>query len=174
MKDYIQIGKKISYLLRHNPEDLVMDKHGYVSTLSLLTKVAITQQELDHIVDTNDKKRLAYNEDKTKIRASQGHSIQVDVQLKATRPPEILYHGTTKQNYEKIKKSGLDKMRRLHVHMTDNIKVAHSVGKRYSKYEQPVVLTIDSNAMYANGFKFYLSENGVWLTDNVPAKYISL
>jgi putative RNA 2'-phosphotransferase len=174
MKDYIQIGKKITYLLRHNPEDLVMDKHGYVDTLLLLKKVGINQQELDHIVDTNNKKRLSYNEDKTKIRASQGHSIKVDVGLKAKRPPEKLYHGTTSENYEKIKKSGgISKMKRLHVHLTDSIDVAYEVGKRYSKYQKPLILTIDANAMNADGFKFYLSENEVWLTDNVPLKYIS-
>ena len=172
MKDYIQIGKKITYLLRHNPEDLVMDKNGYVSVSLLLKKVNITQSELDHIVDTNDKKRLAYNEDKTLIRASQGHSIKVDVELKSVRPPKVLYHGTSSDSYEKIKKTGLSKMRRLHVHMTDDKNTAYKVGKRYSKYKEPIILEIDSAEMYTDGYKFYLSENNVWLTDNVPAKYI--
>ena len=173
MKDLIQIGKKISYLLRHNREDLVMDKHGYVNVPALLNKVNITQEELNYIVDTNDKKRFAYNENKTLIRASQGHSIKVDVELKAVRPPKTLYHGTSPDNYGKIKMSGgLNKMRRLHVHLTDNKDVALTVGKRYSKYQKPVILEIDSAAMNTDGFKFYLSENGVWLTDNVPLKYI--
>ena len=172
MKDYIQIGKKITYLLRHNPEDLVMDKNGYVSVSLLLKKVNITQSELDHIVDTNDKKRLAYNEDKTLIRASQGHSIKVDVELKSVRPPKVLYHGTSSDSYEKIKKTGLSKMRRLHVHMTDDKNTAYKVGKRYSKYKEPIILEIDSAEMYTDGYKFYLSENNVWLTDNVPVKYI--
>lgn len=173
MKDYIKIGKKITYLLRHNPEDLVMDKNGYVSVSSLLEKVDITQEELDHIVDTNDKKRLAYNSDKSMIRASQGHSIKVDVQLKIDRPPRVLYHGTSSENYEKILNgNGLNKMKRLHVHLTDDKKIAYTVGRRYSKYNVPVILEIDSAAMYADGFKFYKSENGVWLTDNVPLKYI--
>jgi putative RNA 2'-phosphotransferase len=173
MKNYIQIGKKITYLLRHNPEDLVMDKNGYVDVISLLSKVNITQQELDYIVDTNDKKRLAYNEDKTKIRASQGHSIKVDVELKATRPPKILYHGTSSESWNKIEKSGgLDKMNRLHVHLTDNKETAYNVGKRYSKYKNPIILEIDSAAMNTDGFTFYKSENNVWLTDNVPLKYI--
>lgn len=174
MKNYIQIGKKITYLLRHNPEDLVIDKNGYVSVSSLLNKVGITQEELDHIVDTNDKKRLAYNADKTMIRASQGHSIKVDVELKVSRPPRILYHGTSEESYNKIIKSGgLSKMNRLHVHLTDNEKIAHSVGKRYSKYKEPIILEIDSAAMYTDGFIFYKSENDVWLTDNVPLKYIN-
>jgi putative RNA 2'-phosphotransferase len=175
MKDYIQIGKKITYLLRHNSEDLVMDKNGYVDVSQLLIKVGITQQELDHIVDTNDKKRLMYDTSKKKIRASQGHSIKIDVELKKVRPPRILYHGTSPDSYEKIiKGKGLDKMRRLHVHMSDNIKTAYSVGKRYSKRENPIILEIDSAAMYTDGYTFYLSENGVWLTDNVPLKYLKI
>jgi putative RNA 2'-phosphotransferase len=174
MKDYINIGKQISYLLRHNPEDLVMDKHGYVNVESLLKKVGISQQDLDYIVDTNDKKRLAYDESHKKIRASQGHSIKVDVELKSERPPRILYHGTTEENYESIKKTGLTKMKRLYVHLADDKKVAYSVGKRYSKRKEPIILNIDAAAMYADGIKFYLSENNVWLTDNVPTKYISI
>jgi len=173
MKDYIRVGKKITYLLRHNPEDLVMDKNGYVDVLSLLNKVDITQQELDYIVDTNDKKRLSYNEDKTKIRATQGHSIKVDVELKKTRPPRVLYQGTSPENYKKILKGGgLKKMNRLHVHLSHEKDTATSVGKRHSKREKPIILEINSAAMYADGFDFYLSENGVWLTDNVPLKYI--
>lgn len=175
MKDYTKIGKKICYLLRHNPEDLKMNKQGYVDTDALLNKLKISQQELDYIVDTNDKKRLAYNEDKTKIRASQGHSIKVDVGLKTIRPPRVLYHGTSPKNYEKIiHSSGLDKMKRLHVHLTDDLSVAYSVGKRYSRYDKPVIFEIDSAAMYADGYKFYLSDNEVWLTDNVPLKYLKL
>ena len=173
MKDYIKIGKKITYLLRHNPEDLIMDTKGYVSVQSLLNKVGITQEELDHIVDTNDKKRLSYNSDKSKIRATQGHSLKVDTELKLTRPPRVLYHGTSSESWEKIKKSGgLDKMNRLHVHLSSDKTVAYSVGKRYSKYKEPIILEIDSASMYTDGYKFYLSENGVWLTDNVPLKYI--
>lgn len=172
MNNYIKIGKKITYLLRHNPEGLTMDKHGYVDVVPLLDKVDITQVELDHIVDTNNKKRLAYNSDKTKIRATQGHSVKVDVQLKEARPPRTLYHGTTPDNVSKIMKSGLDKMRRLHVHLSEDKNVAYDVGKRYSKYKDPIILEIDSAAMYADGHKFFLSENGVWLIDNVPSKYI--
>lgn len=167
------ISKKISYLLRHNPEDLVMNKSGYVDTMSLLDKLGITQDELDYVVDTNNKKRFAYNKDKSKIRASQGHSIKVDVELKVVRPPKELYHGTSPDSFEKITKSdGLNKMRRLHVHMSSDVDMAYEVGKRYSKFYRPIILIIDSAAMYADGYKFYLSDNGVWLTDNVPLKYI--
>jgi putative RNA 2'-phosphotransferase len=175
VKNLIQIGKKISYLLRHKREDLVMDKHGYVNVLALLNKINITQEELDYIVDTNDKKRFAYSENKNLIRASQGHTIKVDIKLKAIRPPRTLYHGTSTESYEKIVNSGvLSKMRRLHVHLTDDKDVAYTVGKRYSKYKKPIILEIDSAAMNTDGFKFYLSENGVWLTDNVPLKYIKI
>ena len=175
MKDYIKIGKKVTYLLRHKPQDLVMNKHGYVETLSLLKKIGITQEELDFIVENNDKKRLAYNEDKSMVRASQGHSIKVDLELKMTRPPRVLYHGTSPDSYEKIiKGKGLDKMRRLHVHLTDSMEVAKSVGKRYSKHNKPIILEIDSAAMNTDGYKFYLSANDVWLTDNVPLKYIKI
>ena len=171
--NYIKIGKKITYLLRHNPEDLKIDKNGFVNVDDLLRKVNITIDDLDYIVETNDKKRLAYNEDKSKIRANQGHSIKVDVGLKEIRPPRILYQGTSPENYEKIVKSGgLEKMSRLHVHLSDEKETAYNVGKRHSKREAPVILEINSAAMYADGFKFYLSENGVWLTDNVPIKYI--
>ena len=109
---------------------------------------------------------------KKKVRATQGHSIKVDVQLKETRPPRILYHGTTQENYHKIIKSSLSKMRRLHVHLSDEIDVAYDVGKRYSKYKEPIILEIDSAKMYADGYKFFLSDNGVWLIDEVPSKYI--
>jgi len=173
MNEFVKIRKKISYLLRHNPEDLLMDKNGYVDVQSLLNKLNITIDDLDYIVETNDKKRLAYNEDKSKIRALQGHSIKVDVGLKEVRPPRVLYQGTSPENYQKILKStGLEKMNRLHVHLSDETETAYNVGKRHSKREKPVILEIDSAAMYADGFKFYLSENGVWLTDSVPLKYI--
>ena len=175
MKDYIKIGKTITYILRHNPQDLAMDKNGYVSVTSLLDKVGITQAELDHIVDTNDKKRLAYKDsNKTMIRASQGHSVKIDLQLKAERPPRSLYHGTTDENYPKIMKTGLDKVKRLQVHLSDDYNTAYSVGKRYSKNKEPLILEIDSAKMNTDGFKFFKSANGVWMTDYVPAKYINI
>ena len=175
MKDILQKkSRKLSYLLRHDPEDLKIDKNGYVLVTDLLKKLNISLQDLEEIVSDNDKKRFAFNKLKNMLRASQGHSIKVDVELKTERPPRFLYHGTTYESYEKIMKSGLDKMRRLHVHLTDKKDVAYTVGKRYSKYKEPVILEIDSAAMYTDGYKFYKSENGVWLTDNVPSKYIEI
>lgn len=173
MKDYIKIGRKIAKLLRHDPEDLKIDKNGYVIVEELLKKININQYDLDYIVKNNDKKRFVYNQDRNKIRAAQGHSIKVDVELKTTRPPNILYQGTTNENFEKIKKSGeINKMKRLHVHLTEDKNTAYSVGKRHSKRDEPALLKINSAAMYADGFKFYLSENDVWLTNNVPIKYV--
>ena len=167
-------SREMSYLLRHEPEDLKMDKNGYVLVTDLLKKLNISLQDLEEIISENDKKRFAFNNSKDMVRASQGHSIEVDVQLKATRPPRTLYHGTTVESYEKIKKTGLSKMKRLHVHLTDNKETAYKVGKRYSKDKQPIILEIDSASMYTDGYKFYLSENGVLLTESVPVKYIYL
>lgn len=168
-------SKKMSYLLRHDPEDLKMDKNGYVLVTDILKKLNISLQNLEEIISDNDKKRFAFNNSKDMVRASQGHSIDVDVQLKVSRPPRTLYHGTSPESFEKIKRSGgLDKMNRLHVHLTDNEDTAYKVGKRYSKYSEPIILKIDSAAMYTDGFDFYKSENDVWLTDNVPLKYIRL
>ena len=174
MKHLINKGKEISYLLRHNPEGLIMDSDGYVNVTDLLKKTQLTKDELDWIVENNDKKRFSYSSDDQKIRASQGHSIDIDIKFKETVPPVVLFHGTTPQVIGVIMKFGLQKMQRHHVHMTDNIKTAEAVGKRYSKKLKPIVLEINCKAMYADGFKFYLSDNGVWLTDNVPPKYLDI
>lgn len=174
MKDSLQKkSKQLSYLLRHNPEELKMNKNGYVIVSELLKKLNISLVELEYIVSENDKKRFEFNNSGDMIRASQGHTLAVDVELKATRPPRTLYHGTSQDNYEKIVKGGgLDKMKRLHVHLTHDMNVAYTVGTRYSKYKKPVILSIDSAAMNTDGYTFYLSANGVWLTDTVPMKYI--
>jgi len=174
MKELLNKSREISYLLRHNPKGLNMDKEGYVLVNDLLTKIGITKEELDWVIDNNDKKRFAYSDDETKIRASQGHSIKVDIDFKEVRPPMKLYHGTTPENIKSIMKTGLNKMKRHHVHLTDNLNTAKSVGKRYSKNKSPEILEINAGAMYADGYKFYLSDNGVWLTDNVPSKYINI
>jgi putative RNA 2'-phosphotransferase len=174
MNDLIKIGRKISYLLRHNPEDLTMDKNGWVNVNELLHKLNITKFILDSIVDTNDKKRYSYNEDMTLIRANQGHSINVDVELEQKIPPVILYHGTSPDYIKSIMKDGLNKMNRQYVHLSSDIETAINVGKRHSKRNEPIILIIDCKSMVKNGYKFYLSNNGVWLTDHVPQKYLSL
>jgi len=118
---------------------------------------------------TNDKRRFAFNEDKTVIRASQGHSVQIDLGLKAIKPPEFLYHGTVARFLDSIKSEGLKKMNRQHVHLSKDMETAEIVGSRRG---DAVILNIRSADMSRDGFLFYLSENGVWLADEVPIKYI--
>lgn len=167
-----QKGKEISYLLRHNPKGLYMDNNGWVYVEELLSKVDIDMEELEDIVANNDKKRFAFNEDKTKIRALQGHSIYVDVELKKKTPPKYLYHGTAFRNVPSIKKNGLNKMKRLHVHLSSDYNTALNVASRYCKDDKPYVFTIDTYPMIVNGIDFYQSENGVWLVDYVAPKYL--
>jgi putative RNA 2'-phosphotransferase len=173
-KNIINIGRKISYLLRHNPEDLSMDKNGWVKVSDLLHKLDITKSVLDSIVDTNDKKRYSYNDDMTLIRANQGHSINVDVELEEKIPPVVLYHGTSPLFIKSIMKHGLSKMNRQHVHLSYDLDTAMDVGERHSKNKDPEILIIDCKSMVKDGYKFYISNNGVWLTDHVPPKYLKL
>ncbi len=178
----IELGKFLSYVLRHHPEDIgiSIDKNGYVFVEELINKVNNTEkyrnelsyERLDRIVAENNKKRYSYNEDKTKIRAVQGHSFHVDV-AKVAIPPVVLYHGTSLSAYEIIKKQGLKKMNRDYVHLSKDIETARSVGLRHAKHEKSLaILIIDCKRMLADGHKFYVAENGVWLADAVPAKYI--
>lgn len=178
----IEMGKFLSYILRHHPEDIniKVDKNGYVNVDELIEKINATEkysgemsrERLDRIVETNNKKRYSYNEDKSKIRAVQGHSFHVDV-AKVAVPPVILYHGTSTHAYETIKKQGLKKMNRDYVHLSKDIETAKSVGLRHAKHEKNLaILVIDCKKMLADGYKFYVAENGVWLADEIPAKYI--
>lgn len=168
-KDLIKKGKHLSFLLRHDTE-YKFDEHGYREVSDLINNHSYTKQELEEIVETNDKKRYEFNSNHTKIRARQGHSIEINVDLKEATPPESLYHGTATRFLELIFKEGLKKMNRNHVHLSENMKTANEVGKRYGK---PVLLKIDSKRMYNDGIKFYLSNNNVWLTDYVPITYIT-
>lgn len=168
-KDLIKKGKHLSFLLRHDTE-YKFDEHGYREVSDLINNHSYTKQELEEIVETNDKKRYEFNSNHTKIRARQGHSIDINVDLKEATPPDSLYHGTATRFLESIFKEGLKKMNRNHVHLSENMKTANEVGKRYGK---PVLLKIDSKRMYNDGIKFYLSNNNVWLTDYVPITYIT-
>lgn len=166
----------LSYVLRHHPEEigLKLDKNGWCDVEELIEKsatkdVIITKESLEQIVIDNDKQRFGFNEDKTKIRANQGHSVKVDLKLKAQRPPSVLYHGTIKKSADIILKEGLKPMSRHHVHLSSEKATAINVGSRRGT---PVMLYINAQAMYADGYKFYQSENKVWLTDEVPTKYI--
>lgn len=171
----VQTSKYLSLLLRHRPEEanLDMDKEGWVSVEQLLgnMKTKITFEELESIVTNNDKKRFTFNADKTKIRASQGHSekVGVNLTLKKEIPPHVLYHGTAEKNIESIQKQGISKRSRMHVHLSSDYNTAVSVGQRYGK---PVVLEVSAREMYTNGISFYLSDNGVYLTEFVDPKYI--
>ena len=176
MKSLIKTSRYLSKLLRHNPEDLKMDKKGYVLTTDILDKLNITLEELKYIVDNNDKKRFSFNEDLSKIRASQGHSLNVDVELERLntkhfldRKIEFLYHGTVERNLESISNSGLKKMKRNHVHLSIDEKTASKVGKRYG--DDLIILKINWKSLIMEQ-NIYISKNGVYLTDDVDVKHI--
>lgn len=165
-------GKKLSYLLRHDNDALKqgkIDRYGWREVSELISEHGYSPELIDEIVRTNDKKRYEYNSDKTKIRARQGHSINVDVELKQCIPPYILYHGTSESALKYIYELGIIKCKRLFVHLSKDKETALKVGSRYGK---PHVLTIDAKRMHDDGIAFYLSNNGVWLTDYVNPKYI--
>lgn len=170
-------SKFLSYVLRHHPEliNLNLDENGWANVDELITKATndsqgFTFEELDEIVEKNDKKRFVFNEDKTKIRANQGHSIDINLALVPQQPPEFLYHGTAQSNIDSILEKGIEKRSRQHVHLSQDKETANKVGMRHGK---PIILTINTQKMSEDGFEFYLSENNVWLTDFVDAKYIS-
>jgi putative RNA 2'-phosphotransferase len=177
MLSTIDTSKFLSYILRHRPDSikLTLDKNGWANIESLISCAIehgniISREEIDIAVAYNDKQRFVISDDGLSIRANQGHSIDVDLKLKAKKPPTILYHGTASRFIDAIKSKGLLPMNRQHVHLSANEAVAVSVGERHGK---PVVLNINAGKMYEDGYEFYLSENGVWLTDKIPAKYIS-
>jgi putative RNA 2'-phosphotransferase len=169
-------SKFLSLVLRHKPQTigLTLDQNGWAFVEELLSRMnaaghPLTIEELKNIVDNNDKKRFAFSEDGKRLRASQGHSIDVELNLQALTPPPVLYHGTATRNIESIKQQGLIKGSRHHVHLSADIETARKVGMRYGA---PVVLTINAKKMYEEGITFFQSENGVWLTDGVPPQYI--
>jgi len=175
-KETTRISKFLSLILRHKPEtiDITLDKEGWVETELLIKKlnqqgVSLTVDKLKSVVEKNNKKRFSFSDDFRKIRANQGHSIEVDLKLEEKVPPPTLYHGTIFKNLESIRKQGLLKDQRHHVHLSADKETALQVGMRYGK---PIVLTIDSKRMHSDSFPFYQSENGVWLADHVPLLYI--
>ena len=177
-KETIRASKFLSLVLRHQPEliGLVPDEQGWVEVNELLQKMrvkgmAIDFETLEHVVASNDKKRFAFNGDKSRIRASQGHSIQVDLSYRENEPPEVLYHGTARGNKQTILKEGLKKGKRHHVHLSKDIETATRVGQRHGK---PFVFEVMAKQMYDEGYAFFVSANGVWLTDSVPAKFLKM
>lgn len=169
----------ISLLLRHKPEviGLTLDLHGWAEVDGLLEKINasgryhIDRAILDEIVRTDSKQRYSFSDDGTKIRANQGHSIPVDVELEKAVPPALLYHGTGERFVAGIMREGLKPMSRLYVHLSKDEVTAKKVGSRHGN---PVVLTVDAKKMTEDGYSFYLSANHVWLTKNVPTKYLNI
>ena len=166
----------LSLVLRHKPDaaGIFLDEHVWDNVEDLINGIKNTGRNinmsiLEDIVETDSKQRYSFNEDKTLIRANQGHSVPVDVNLEKMKPPKFLYHGTADQFLNSIMEEGLKPMNRLYVHLSTDIETAIRVGKRHGN---PVVLKIHSNQMYEEGCIFYLSKNGVWLTRDVQIKYL--
>lgn len=173
--DLTRTSRFISMILRHKPEEIgiTLDEHGWADVQALIEGVnkthPLTMEILEEIVRTDEKGRYSFNEDHTLIKANQGHSIPVDVELEKQIPPRYLYHGTGEKYRASIDEIGLIPKSRLYVHLSADIETAINVGKRHGK---PVVYRVWSGLMHKNGFDFYKSVNGVWLTGEVPAKYI--
>jgi putative RNA 2'-phosphotransferase len=165
-----KVSRLMSLKLRHNPGDLAMDKQGWVDTIQLAMTLRVDKARLDHIVATNDKQRFEYNEDESKIRARQGHSIEIDHGYEPMEPPEKLYHGTVKDALDAIMKTGLDKMKRHHVHLSQDKETATKVGDR--RRSKTIILVVQAKRMHDAGFKFYKTDNNVWLVDRVPPEYL--
>lgn len=172
------LSKLMSYALRHHPEELgiKLDENGWVSLKTFTQALqsrdrTISVDEVRNVVESCEKQRFSIDEAQQKIRANQGHSIQVDLQLEAKQPPNILYHGTVDRFLDSIFRDGLLPQLRHHVHLTESLNTAKSVGARRGR---AVILEIETRELVSNGAQFYLSENQVWLIDHVPSQYIKL
>ena len=175
-RERVRNSKFLSLVLRHRPDlaGITLDAAGWVDVDELLAGCeragrAITRAQLEEIVATNDKKRFEFDDDHARIRASQGHSVEVDLGYEPADPPAILFHGTAERNLESIRRHGLLRGRRHHVHLSADEATAAAVGRRYGT---PVVLTVDAARMAADGLAFFLSTNAVWLTAHVPPEYL--
>ena len=170
-----ETSKYVALILRHKPEviGIALDEHGWANVEDLIAGISkthpIDMETLERIVREDEKQRYSFNEDKTLIRANQGHSIPVDVELAEVQPPEILYHGTGVKYVPSIDAQGLLPKSRLYVHLSEDIETAVKVGQRHGK---PFVYLIRSGLMYRDGYRFYRSMNGVWLTKAVPVSYL--
>ena len=169
-------SKFISLILRHRPQviGITLDEHGWADVEELIYGInkaqEFTKEMLEEIVSTDNKQRYSFNEDKTLIRANQGHSIPVDVELEEMVPPDVLYHGSVIIYAPSIKKEGLLPKSRLYVHLSTDQKTAKSVSMR--RKHKSVIYAIDALKMHEDGYKFYKSVNGVWLTKHVPVEYL--
>ena len=170
-EETIKRSKFLSLILRHKPErvGLRLDSAGWANVDELLLAanqhgVSLTLDQLKHVVANNDKERFAFSEDGRRIRASQGHSVEVALQYEPQTPPEFLFHGTPERFIASIRATGLNKGQRHHVHLSPDAATATKVGQRRGR---PVVLRIRAGEMHRAGHVFYLSANGVWLVDHV-------
>jgi putative RNA 2'-phosphotransferase len=170
------VSKFLSFVLRHHPAavGVTLDQSGWVDVESLLSQCQahgrpITRAMLDEVVATSPKRRFAFSEDGTQIRASQGHTVAVDLGYEEHQPPEVLFHGTFASAVPGIRARGLMKMRRHHVHLSSDLETATLVGSRRGR---PIVLRVQAGRMHSDGRVFYMSANGVWLTEHVPPEYI--
>jgi putative RNA 2'-phosphotransferase len=172
----IKVSKYLSKHLRHEPGrlGLTLAPGGWVEVQVLLdacarNRFALTHAELDEVVARNDKQRFSFDDTGTLIRANQGHSVEVDLQLDPAEPPELLYHGTGEGSVESIERGGLKKMARHHVHLSADVPTARRVGMRHGR---PAIFQGDAAGMRLDGFVFFRSANGVWLVDRVPVEYL--
>jgi putative RNA 2'-phosphotransferase len=175
-QNIVRYSKFLSKVLRHKPQSigLALDANGWANVDELLAcaqraGVHLTRELLERVVAENDKQRFAFDDAHTKIRANQGHSIQVDLQLEPQTPPDILYHGTAQKFLPSIRAEGLKPLNRNQVHLSADAVTATKVGARHG---EPVVLMVKAREMFQQSFLFYLSANGVWLTDRVPQEFI--
>jgi putative RNA 2'-phosphotransferase len=176
-ENLVRTSKFLSLVLRHRPGmiGVTLDDAGWVDVEELLKGCEargnrISRELLEEVVARNDKCRFSFSEDGRRIRANQGHTVDVDLGLPPVAPPELLYHGTAEQNLEPILRDGIHRGKRHHVHLSPDRETAITVGRRHGK---PVVLVVQSGEMAREGFTFYCSENGVWLVDSVPTRFLS-
>ena len=175
MEELKRMGKYVSMLLRHHPEEagVILDEHGWTDVDDLIRKVnpkyPLTEEILHQLAFAPDKQRYEFSDDGRKVRAVHGHSVKVDLGYEEVEPPEILYHGSAEKFRESIKKQGLQKMARQYVHLSERIDQAEEVGKRHGKL---ILYTVESGKMHEDGFRFYRSTSGVWLTEEVPVRYL--
>ncbi|MGY1637287.1 RNA 2'-phosphotransferase [Geodermatophilus sp. SYSU D00742] len=172
-RDVVRLGKRLSYVLRHAPSSagLELDAAGWVDVDDLLAALHLTRGELEHVVATDDKQRFAFDATGTRIRASQGHSVAVDLGYAAQQPPAVLFHGTVERFLPAILAEGLRPGRRHAVHLSPDAGTARRVGARRG---HPVLLRVDAGGLAAAGAAFTRSANGVWLVDAVPPAYLSV
>lgn len=176
--DEYKTGRYLSFVLRHDPQSLgvVLEKDGWTDVSTLINKLNLKGYNVDlnklkMLVQNNNKQRYSFNSDYTKIKANQGHSTKIELNFKEVKPPSKLYHGTSVDKLDSILESGINKGSRHHVHLSQNYQTAEQVGNRHGVVK---VLSIDSGRMFQDGFKFYLSDNNVWLTDFIPSSYIGI